>query len=94
MANKTSKATEPTPTTEPVGDAATALGFRADTKTHTAALMYLRQDGATMAEIKGACGGPQRNLLKTMETKGHTVEKFTVEQDGKTRTSYKIVPKA
>ena len=84
--------TEPTPTTtEPEGDAAMALGFRAGTKTHAAALLYLRPEGASMREIIAECGGPHRNLLKRVQEKGHTVHRTTVDGgNGKAVTSYRI----
>lgn len=72
-------------------DPAAALGFRMGSKTYAAATLFLRQNGATMAEIKEATGGPQRNLLKKVEAKGHNVVKNTVDgANGRRVTSYRI----
>lgn len=85
-----SKAKSAKPTPNPM-DPASKLGFRPGTKTHTAAMLFLRENGATMAEIVEACGGPQRNLLTAVERKGHKVEKFTTQaKDGKKATAYRI----
>jgi hypothetical protein len=106
MASKTSKtnepktetttAAEPTPTdtstaTATENDPAAALGFRVDSKTYQAATLFLRPNGATMQEVKAATGGPQRNLLKKVEAKGHKVTKTTVDgANGRRVTSYHI----
>lgn len=85
-----SKAKSAKPVADPK-DPAARLGFRPGTKTHTAAELFLRENGATMAEIIEACGGPQRNLLTAVERKGHKVEKFTSQgKDGKKATAYRI----
>ena len=72
-------------------DAAADLGFRPGTKAHQAATLYLRPDGATDADIRKVCGGPQRNLLTRIGKAGHTVKKEKIDgPKGRTITNYKI----
>ena len=72
-------------------DAAANLGFRPGTKAHQAANLYLRPDGATDADIKKACGGPQRNLLSRIAKAAHTVKKEKVRGPTmRSITTYKI----
>ena len=70
------------------------LGFRWGTKTHLAAAMYLRREGATTSEISAVNGGPYLNLLKEAEAKGHRVIKRKVPGlSGRPVTCYYIDPK-
>ena len=72
-------------------DTAAELGFKHGTKAHQAATLYLRVDGATDADIRKSCGGPQRNLLARVKKQGHTVIYEKIEgPKGRTVTRYKI----
>ena len=46
------------------------------TGTKKAARLLSKPDGATMAEIIEATGGPQYNVLKKLEAKGYTIRKI------------------
>lgn len=78
------------PKKETGGLATTVLGFKIGTKTHIAATMYLRKNGATNAEIVAKNSGPFLNLLKAVEAKGHTVERTTRTVKGRNVKVYKI----
>lgn len=72
-------------------DTAIELGFRPGTKAHQAATMYLRPKGATDADVREACGGPQRNLLARVKKQGHTVIQEKIDgPKGRKVTAYRI----
>ena len=52
--------------------------------------MFARAQGATMAEIIAATGGPQYNVLKRLEARGHKVRKI---REGR-ETRYFVKPPA
>ncbi len=58
--------------------------------TKIAERMFARAEGATMAEIIAATGGPQYNVLKRLEAKGHAVRKI---REGR-ETRYFVKPPA
>lgn len=58
--------------------------------TRIAERLLTRSDGATMAEIIAATGGPQYNVLRKLEARGFRVRK--VKEDKETR--YFVIPPA
>lgn len=58
--------------------------------TRIAEQMLIRPQGATMAEIIQATGGPQYNLLKRLEARGYSIRKI---KEGDT-TRYSATPPA
>lgn len=75
------------------GTVTKVLGFKAGTKQHVAAGMYLKTRGATNAEIKRKLGGPQLNLLKKVAGMGHEIERTTRNVKGKNVKVYRILLK-
>lgn len=73
--------------------ATTVLGFKAGTKKHKAACMYLRTQGATNQQVVAALGGPHLNLLTQVAAAGHTVSRNRIRVNGKLVTSYRITLK-
>ena len=84
MAKQASKVTNP---------ATTVLGFKAGTKKHKAACMYLRPQGATNQQVIAALGGPHLNLLTQVAAQGHTVGRNKIRVNGKLVTAYRITLK-
>ncbi len=48
-------------------------GLREGTARAKAVALYARPEGASLAEVKGAVGSVQYNVLTEMKTRGHTV---------------------
>ncbi len=71
---------------------ATKLGLTAGTKALEACAMYPGPKGATYADVRAACGGPQKNVLKRVEKMGHKITKTkVVNPKGRMVTAYRIV---
>ncbi len=66
--------------------------FRPGSKMAKAMALYMRPEGATTAQIREACGGPQMNVLRQVTEHGHKVERSQVEgPQGRQVTVYRVI---
>lgn len=71
------------------------FGFRRTSNASKALALYMRPEGAFTFEVKAACSSPQLNILKKVESMGHTVtreKKPHPKKEGKMAMNYRVIP--